>query len=105
MQAVVACDAGINLMIFWDLYVENNSDHVIRVLLKETDAIAVIVEMTDEYIKFLSLEAKQTTNQRQKYVFYFVLMYRKFLLFFNCVKTGDRVAQEHITFEWLLILC
>ena len=57
--------------------------------------------LADDYLTYLKHSACDTNDERRKYMFFFILMARKFRQFWFAMRRGDRVMQEYLTTEWI----
>jgi hypothetical protein len=60
-----------------------------------------VLALVDDYLSYLQSSAQSTTDERRKYMFYYILMGRKFRQFWYAMRRGDRVMQEYITIQWV----
>ena len=60
-----------------------------------------VLVLVQEYLSYLQSKANSTSDERRKYMFYYILMARKFRQFWYAMRRGDRVMQEYITIQWI----
>ena len=85
----------------WDMFLYEN--RIIIQLKKNStnDDNEFLFMLVDDYLAYLRTNSVKTTDERRKYMFYFILMGRKFRQFWYAMRRGDRVLQEYITNEWI----
>ena len=85
----------------WDMFLceKRNEIEIMKVNAINDDAFVLV--LVDEYLSYLQSSAQSTTDERRKYMFYYILMGRKFRQFWYAMRRGDRVMQEYITIQWV----
>ena len=49
------------------------------------------------------MEAKETKDEKRKFMLNFIIISRNFRLFFEAMRSGDRISQEYFTLESLTV--
>ena len=49
----------------------------------------------------LKMEAKETKDEKRKFMLNFIIISRNFRLFFEAIRSGHCISQEYFTLEWL----
>ena len=57
--------------------------------------------LSKNYLSFIDKEIQFSRDIRLRYLLSFIKMARKFRLYWNAIRSGDRVIQEKICCEWL----
>ena len=85
----------------WDMFLFEKKDYI-KMKKEETEnENEFLFVLVDEYLKYIISKAGTTNDERRKYMFYFILIGRKFRQFWYAMKCGDRVMQEHLTTQWI----
>ena len=51
----------------------------------------------------LKMEAKETKDEKRKFMLNFIIISRNFRLFFEAMRSGDRMSQGYFTLEWFSV--
>ena len=85
----------------WDLFVHENKLLINSIINYSSGAEYVIFHITTAYCHFIDGKVETSCSNREKYFYSFIVMARKFWLFWNAIRTGDRLMQENLVNYWL----
>jgi len=84
----------------WDMYLLERKDEIESTKTSCNNDEEFLCKLAHDYLIYLKDKASTTCDERRKYVYYFMLMCRKFRQFWYSMRRGDRVMLEYITIEW-----